>query len=240
MFLGLQHLKEPVRNSKGTFDPHCTYGVGPYVKKPIKTDVLTRKLLNIEFKSIMDEIWRDCKARFLIEEVLSKHDLPPTIDKVICFGLGNDIARLNMIELSQYPAALTIREYLEKRFGHKVRLLTQDPAYDANSMAVLEQHGFEVVGEHGIEGLLMVDENSFVISIQPTACIKQVIADLARPAVFITLSDKKTYMNSAIGDDKPWSVLTTLDPETPRTRNMFEGYYRDRWGADVNGELSLP
>ncbi|RWA11615.1 hypothetical protein EKO27_g3520 [Xylaria grammica] len=173
-----------------------------------------------------------------IQVLLSNYELPPTIDKIVCFGLGNDIVS-NFEASSQHPAALNIRRLLKAKLGHDIRLLTQDPAYTSDTITVLEEHGFEVVGAEGIQGFLEVDQNTFVLSIYTSTCVKQIIADIARPAVFITAPFHESDLDWAdedwkveegrIGHPEERNVAALIrdrwDPDTPRTKAMFEEYY---------------
>lgn len=59
----------------------------------------------------------------------------------------------------------------------------QDPAYSDTDVAVLAQHGIEVVDDP--EGFLQVDDESAVISISPDIPVKQVVCDLAKPQILI-------------------------------------------------------
>ncbi|KAI0414370.1 hypothetical protein F5X98DRAFT_390003 [Xylaria grammica] len=184
------------------------------------------------------ERWRSYEGWRTIQVLLSNYELPPTIDKIVCFGLGNDIVS-NFEASSQHPAALSIRRFLKAKLGHDIRLLTQDPAYTSDTITVLEEHGFEVVGAEGIQGFVEVDENTFVLSIYTSTCVKQILADIARPAVFITAPFHENDLDWAdedwkveegrIGHPEERNVAALIrdrwDPDTPRTKAMFEEYY---------------
>ncbi|KAI0433575.1 hypothetical protein F5Y09DRAFT_64975 [Xylaria sp. FL1042] len=114
----------------------------PYPKEKLREGFNTNK-----------EIWERSRARYCIEELLSKYELPPTIDKVLCFGLGNGVYSTDYHDSSQHPAALTIREFLQNRMGHPVRLLTQDPEYNSTTRSILKDVGFDIVGMNGLDTL---------------------------------------------------------------------------------------
>ena len=90
--------------------------------------------------------------------------------------------------LIQHAIALTmvavIRSCAEAR-DMGLRLLTQDPDYSNETKDMLQKMGFEVVGEYGAGGFAELDENSVVFSAFTKAPVKQIIADLARPAAII-------------------------------------------------------
>ncbi|TGJ77101.1 hypothetical protein E0Z10_g10778 [Xylaria hypoxylon] len=240
VFLGFRYLLYPVESDSRRFD-FATFSTRRIdIRKPQyahfqpKYQVLD---LDRKFKEA-EEHWAQCEARYLIENVLSKYELPPTINKVICFGLGNDITR-DFETQSQHPAALTIREYLEEKLGNNIRLLAHDPEYTSDTVEVLKRHGFEV-DMVGIQGFIDVDENSLVLSIKRCARVKQVLADIARPAVFITVPFHEQDLHWAEID---WIKLQSdptgpgpledlgivsrrrWDPDTPRTKAMFDEYY---------------
>lgn len=162
-------------------------------------------------ESITCESFRGC-----LKEFLAAH---PKVNKVICFGLG-DMARRepevtvrgpwlsNQASLEptksngaevhkqmiQHAAALTIAEEIRlHRGGEMVRLLTQDPQYTDDTKDHLRGKGFEIVGNFGAGGFDEVDDESLVFSTWPSAPVKQMVADLARPAGFITLGRKTPF-----------------------------------------------
>ncbi|KAI0538791.1 hypothetical protein GGR58DRAFT_500765 [Xylaria digitata] len=226
------------------------------------------RALNRKYK-ITKEKWARCEARYLVVNVLSRFVLPSTINKIVCFGLDNDIIgnpslsggwwmprekredevrQLNEDNKwessafetnSQHLAAVSIKEYLETNLEKKVRLLTQNPAYTQDTMAIIRRQGFEIMGTSQIQGFLEVDENTVVISINPNTCVKEILADLARPAAFITapyheqdlLCYKMDWAGILMADDEdifdPQPFFhNKLDYDTYRTKAMFKEYYK--------------
>lgn len=137
------------------------------------------------------------------------------ITKVICFGLG-ELARSlpgaktsvepegneimpEIVEVSpamiQHAVALTIAEEVRFSTNPGVRLLAQDPDYSDDTEELLQSNGFEIVGHFGGGGFAEVDDESLVFSAWVTAPVKQIIADIARPAVFITLGQDVPTFN---------------------------------------------
>lgn len=136
------------------------------------------------------------------------------ITKVLCFGLG-DIARCSPEvyippgqqvtresegaeihqAMIQHAAALTMAEVVRAQSGNAVRLLSQDPQYSDDSKDFLKDFGFENVGDHGASGFKHVDEYCLVFAAWPSAPVKQIVADIGRPAVFITLSNDRSPFN---------------------------------------------
>ncbi|OTA53269.1 hypothetical protein K449DRAFT_440108 [Hypoxylon sp. EC38] len=132
------------------------------------------------------------------------------VTKVICFGLGNTSRnfpewwgihnRLNgdPLETSviKHSIALTIVDILRAgaKPGEVIRLLAQDPDYTDETKEILMGLGFEIVGQFGAGGFAEVDDESVVICGFDAAPVKQIIADIARPALFIR-SDRNEAFN---------------------------------------------
>ncbi len=130
--------------------------------------------------------------------------------KIVCFGLGDvsfkppdwwRIENDSKPELEQEPEisvvegalmhhaiALTIADIARscaKTGDTGVRLLTQDPGYSDKTKDLLQEIGFEVIGEYGAGGFAELDNESIVFSAFASVPVKQIIADLARPAAII-------------------------------------------------------
>ncbi|KAJ5475381.1 hypothetical protein N7539_008447 [Penicillium diatomitis] len=95
-----------------------------------------------------------------------------------------------------------------------VQLHTQDPDYSKATRKLLTRKGFKVVGIHGAEEFVEIDEETIVISPFTAAPIKQIIADLGCP-VLILCTGPGTFNSKA----KP-----VADPESPRTKQMWLDY----------------
>jgi hypothetical protein len=90
--------------------------------------------------------------------------------------------------LTHHAIALTIANMVRscaKAGDAGVRLLTQDPKYSNETKDMLVEIGFEVVGDYGAGGFAELDDESIVFSAFANAPVKQIIADLARPAAII-------------------------------------------------------
>jgi hypothetical protein len=72
---------------------------------------------------------------------------------------------------------------MEEYTGTTIKCYAQDPAYYATCEAVLGERGIEVLQDEA--GFLLVDANSIVLSFAPNIPVRQIIADLTRPAMMI-------------------------------------------------------
>lgn len=143
-----------------------------------------------------------------------------TVTKIICFALG-DLSTYYKDSPTQHAVALTMAE-IARDGKQKIRLLAQDPGYTDISKAFLKRSGrdFEIVGEHGAGGFAEVDEQSVVFSAFPLAPVRQVIADIAHPAILICM-EMKPLLDL---DDEPSSDLSS-----PRTVQMMRKYDAQRF-----------
>ncbi|KAI1880175.1 hypothetical protein JX265_001796 [Neoarthrinium moseri] len=142
-----------------------------------------------------EKVWdASTKCTELKQKLIEAH-IPQNINKIICFGLGtltNDLAcdEVNPEDhafraTTQHATAVTMAEIMRHKFGHAIKLLAQDPAYDSSSKHVLQQEGFQIVEGHGGLGFLEVDEHSLVFTVSCNVPVKQIVFDLARPAAMI-------------------------------------------------------
>ncbi|KAI1744561.1 hypothetical protein F4680DRAFT_405274 [Xylaria scruposa] len=186
----------------------------------------------------------DCEAlKSQFRKLLGGDGNAKKVTKIICFGLGDMDSEPSSTQTSKtikakhafryHAIALTIAGIARSctNTGDMgVRLLTQGPMYSDGTKDVLREIGFEVVGEHGAGGFAELDDESIVISPSPTAPVKQIIADLARPvAIICTKKTNKVFHN--------YGALLP-DPESPRTWQMWKDY--DSWEFPVFEDSVLP
>ncbi|KAI1420763.1 hypothetical protein F5Y12DRAFT_92415 [Xylaria sp. FL1777] len=160
------------------------------------------------------------------------------VTKIVCFGLGdmnfkppdwwrieNDSKTEDKREpetsvvkgaFIHHAMALTMAD-IARSYDSDVRLLTQDPNYSDETKNLLQEIGFEVAGEYGAGGFAELDHESIVFSAFTAAPVKQIIADLARPAAIICAERTSAGVYNHL--KKPWA-----DPESPRTRQMWNQY----------------
>lgn len=139
---------------------------------------------------------RDCVARLC---ALLKPVLPERTDKIVAFACGTmgpagdgggegEKGAEEMVgrSMAQHALMLQVRDMLQECAGRDAgdaKCYAQDPGYTAVDEQVLGAEGVEVVEDP--EGFLEVDEASVVISVCPNVPVRQIVADIARPAVLI-------------------------------------------------------
>ncbi|CAH0041332.1 unnamed protein product [Clonostachys rhizophaga] len=200
-------------------------------------------------KAIWDENWGNwtkskvCKE--LADTIAGIPNVASTIDKVVCFGLGafsdsgdgegkkdgeSDGTPVRRT-MTQHAAALTMATEFGKRVGKgPLKVYTQDPAYTDSEKQVLRDHGIEVVGGSGALGFTYVDSDALVFSIAPNIPVRQIVADIARPAAMVWCTVEPEGVASPKWEVEnfggkwysvaPWST----DPDSPRTRELVDSY----------------
>lgn len=84
----------------------------------------------------------------------------------------------------QHALILTLWDILGKKANpNQIRCFVQDPAYTEIDKSVLEGYGITVLDDP--KGFLEVDDSAAVISCAPDVPVKQIISDLAQPAMMI-------------------------------------------------------
>jgi hypothetical protein len=120
--------------------------------------------------------------------------LPPRITKVVAYACGSMAPAARDAEcrsdlrrsIWQHAMVLSIRDFLLARCGNdkgEVRCFAQDPIYEDVDKVVLDEAGISVLNDPRAH--LKVDETSVVVGIAPMIPLRQIVADIARPAVLI-------------------------------------------------------
>lgn len=113
--------------------------------------------------------------------------LPNKITKVVafaCFPLSNPIDP--ELSITRHALILTMKNILQQKSPTAdvdIRCYAQDPAYTDVDRAILERAGIHVLEDP--HGFLEVDESTVVISISPYVPVRQIVADIARPAIMV-------------------------------------------------------
>ncbi|KAK3292441.1 uncharacterized protein B0H64DRAFT_228647 [Chaetomium fimeti] len=156
------------------------------------------------------------------KSTLASVTIPPGINKIVALGCSTmawpNEARA-MTSMTQHILALTIRDFLASGYATEapgesrpeIKCYAQDPMYTPTDEQVLGEAGFTLVDDP--RAFLEIDEASVVISVYPDIPVRQIVADIARPAVMIWNRPR---------DPDPEKTYT--DPESPRVYRMLEEY----------------
>ncbi|KPM43763.1 hypothetical protein AK830_g2799 [Neonectria ditissima] len=205
------------------------------------------------------EIWLNSDSCTHLTEALEK--TKPKVQKLVCFGLGSleGTAKYSSLEklhidgrprrsaISQHLAAITMADVLGKQQGTaRLPILVQDPDYTTLAKEFLAAQDIEVVGGRGALGFTYIDDDSLVFSCHPNVPVKQIVADLARPAAMlwneVEYEERKPEFRVEVmgGEERlcwPW----VTDEDSPRTREMVQEYDLHAFKLDVErfGELAF-
>ncbi|KAL2785655.1 hypothetical protein BJX66DRAFT_314426 [Aspergillus keveii] len=165
------------------------------------------------------DTWRDSQSWEQLKKALSGVSLPP-VKKFVAFALSSmpafsDVPRDNR-SLFQHALLVTLRDLLLESSTQEhdgIKCYAQDPAYTERDIAVLQSCGVTVLPDP--EGFLEVDEETAVISISPNVPVKQVVSELARPALIIWNTIKGNGL-----EETP-----TTDPDSPRLQKWINEHY---------------
>lgn len=140
--------------------------------------------------------WEDSAAWAEIRATLRSLRLPCRITKVI--GIANGTFAITPSDPEGYARSavqhallLTVKKALQAdgMAEDEVACYVQDPAYTAADRAVLREYEMQVVEDP--EGFLLMDAATVVFSCAPNICVKEIVADIVRPAVLVWCRVKK-------------------------------------------------
>jgi hypothetical protein len=124
-----------------------------------------------------------------LQSALASVPIPAGINKIIALGCSTITWADDdptMPSIAQHILALTVRDVLVTSHGpgsQEIKCYAQDPIYTPVDEQVLCREGFVVVDDP--RAFLEVDEASVVISLAPDIPVRQIIADLTRPAILL-------------------------------------------------------
>ncbi|KAI9162974.1 hypothetical protein HJFPF1_04569 [Paramyrothecium foliicola] len=198
--------------------------------------------------------WDEARANWLcsptcqkLKEIFSKAAKFPKATKIVCFGLGSlefpvdgrGLQRRATSDglplraaMTQHASALTLAKVLgERQNCPPLRVVAQDPAYTTVGKQILRDEGFEVVEGYGSLAFTFVDEESVVISCHPNIPVKQIVADIARPAAMVwnrvteTEREDVEWKVEKFEDGTEYTVSPwTTDEDSLRTRELVNDY----------------
>lgn len=132
--------------------------------------------------------WENSEDYKKITAALMASTIPDKITKVIAFACCTMSGREAVHERSirQHALILTIKNVLRSKSltaDGNIRCYAQDPVYMDADRAVLEDKGIHILEDP--HGFLEVDDSSAVLSFAPNVPVRQIVADVARPAIMI-------------------------------------------------------
>lgn len=85
----------------------------------------------------------------------------------------------------QHALLLTARDLLQQKntIPDEIVCYAQDPEYMRNDKSVLAESKIKVLNDP--HAFLEIDDSSFVLSVSPNVPVRQIVADIARPAILV-------------------------------------------------------
>ncbi|KAK4033147.1 hypothetical protein C8A01DRAFT_40402 [Parachaetomium inaequale] len=192
--------------------------------------------------------WEDSEDCQRLRSFFEKASLPK-ITKIVAFAcssmeinFGNKDQRAssrNSRSIHQHALILTLRDIILGRGGNAekaadLQCFAQDPVYCDVDEQVLKAAGITVLRDP--RGFLEVDDESVVLSFSPDIPVRQIVADIARPAVLVwnhVKSEAETAEDYAALDQKNAGT----DPESSRLRDMVRDCYLEPVALDSKGKF---
>ncbi|KAI0023384.1 hypothetical protein F4780DRAFT_78672 [Xylariomycetidae sp. FL0641] len=241
-FLGVH---APFSFAPSTFSGMDTDSIPMNLSIPYADDYFRRELEN----------WNDTHPlAYALRKMIRKANIDPNVNKVICFGLG-DPCRAPGENNPKYHAvwrhivAWIIAEELAKKNNMFIELISQEPGYSHVAQQFLPRAGF-IIHIDGITAVPMVDRKTVVFAPCAKFPIKEVIADVAKPAAMFWPTIKSREITEFEMNALPLRKLKHTGgikvvsdhpcPDTPRTRAMIDEYQEFLFPkTDLMGEMTL-
>ncbi|KAL4865410.1 hypothetical protein BDV12DRAFT_174676 [Aspergillus spectabilis] len=165
------------------------------------------------------QIWEESEVWAQIKATLSSTSAATNIRKIIGLGCGtmslpDGIPHFSYGPAFQHALLLTTQRLLQEKCDDEIICGVQDPGYTDRDTPVLRSYGIKILQDP--EGFLEIDDSSLVFACAPNVPVKQIVTDIARPAMLIWDRVDK--------EDLPGGVLLT-DPDSARVREMISQSY---------------
>jgi len=198
--------------------------------------------------------WLKSNTHVLLKHIFETVNIPINITKVVCFGLGS-IDRIRWIcnermtaededrgstrALVQHCAALSLKTWAEGLCGKRVQCLAQDPVYNDLDKVFLPSVGISIVTDP--KGFLEVDENTLVYSVGPNVPVREIIAEIAQPAVMVWDKVQEGERSTDPVTRQVWKLLQDyeeLEIPTSEEFTLLSVYVRKVTSAEKATELA--
>ncbi|KAI9759800.1 MAG: hypothetical protein M4579_002099 [Chaenotheca gracillima] len=226
-YSGIQHLTSR-RDEVAPLYAYCNIRIAHCMEPPHRSskEILeaplscTREEVETNFQCVRAQ-WESSDARKHLKSMLCSIDFPSPVTKIVgfaCASMAYDLQHAcRQASAFQHALLLTLQEDIGEKQGnnsHHIRCYAQEPAYDSIDEHVLAGHNITVLDDP--KGFLEVDDSTVVFSCAPNVPVKEIIADIARPAVMIW---------NRVCEDDPTHAKT--DPNSPRVRQLARSSYKE-------------
>ncbi|KIX05454.1 uncharacterized protein Z518_06326 [Rhinocladiella mackenziei CBS 650.93] len=179
-----------------------------------------------DFFETNKQAWATHEVRGQLQSMLSSKSLSH-VNKIVAFACGTmaltDQESWSIRSTYQHALITTLRDDLSElqQTQHSIQCCAQDPAYTDTDRDILQKSGINVLDNP--QGFLEVDDSTVVLSFGAEVPVRQIIADIARPAMMIW--DRSQYTEDE---------LNKTDPDSPRLTEMIQNFYEE---IDFPGDL---
>jgi hypothetical protein len=133
----------------------------------------------------------------------------PKVSKIVAFACSTmaGYKKSQPRTIHQHALILTLRDIFSSRRSQEepeIKCFAQDPVYTKTDEQVLKEAGITVLRDP--RGFLEVDDESIVISVSPNIPVREIITDIARPAVLIWNHVKTEAEADAFWREREWTL----------------------------------
>ncbi|PIG81944.1 hypothetical protein AARAC_002262 [Aspergillus arachidicola] len=214
-------------------------------------DEVTKELLP-EFRYAVDSVdiiknsftsctqtWEASESYAQLQEIVESRKNFPPITKIVALALGSMQPRSldNWDHRSefQHALALTLRAIVGKRQGEtsgNVQCYVQDPAYTEVDKSILKTYDITILEDP--DAFVEIDGSTIVLTFAPDVPVRQIVADIARPAMMIwNTCEEERWMHNG-------REQFMTDPFSARLREMMKSYDRiDLLSDEKFGEVAI-
>ncbi|KAL1859825.1 hypothetical protein VTK73DRAFT_7445 [Phialemonium thermophilum] len=199
------------------------------------TKTVIPKCAHLPFEEVKEHFhrkraeWEAAKQCEELRAILHSADIPP-VRKIVAFACStmtwDDECRHR--STVQHALILTLRDILAKRSNSgnpdTIACYAQDPVYTDSDRRVLEEAGIAVLDDP--KGFLEMDEETVVLSLAPDIPVRQITADLTRPAMMVwdKVVDRQSQPPPAESHSGIRCLCLPADPVSPRVKSMVQSY----------------
>ncbi|KAI0485739.1 hypothetical protein F4859DRAFT_511933 [Xylaria cf. heliscus] len=159
-----------------------------------------------------------------ITSLIHTHLKGCAVNKVIAFGLGciGHVRPGPPQTFYEHAAAKVVwRAVKAVSSAPEVSLLVQEPLYTNVCVKVLRDSGFNIIKGFGAMGFAIVDDSTVVLAHHPSFPLREIIADIARPALISMRAQEPADGPT----QQPQGLLDfRADVDSVRSRKMLEEY----------------
>ncbi|KAI1195287.1 hypothetical protein F5X97DRAFT_308606 [Nemania serpens] len=176
------------------------------------------------FKAVIEEFEASEEAA-AITNLIMTHLKGCSVNKIIAFGLG----RIGFVRPGppqtyyEYAAARVVARAVQVVSSSPTVLLAQDPMYTSVCKKILDEFGIDVIEGYGAKGFSLLDDDTLVLAHHPSFPLREIIADLARPAMICM--KPALALSSSSSSHRPYPDVRA-DVDSQRSRKMLEEYRR--------------